>query len=117
MAKTQLKTAALGETGLEISRVGFGAWAIGGGGWEFGWGPQDHEDSIAAIHGALGLGINWIDTAAAYGFGRIHWPIPDRDVEEGWAAFAELKEQVDPIVGAANLELTDDDLATIAGLD
>jgi aryl-alcohol dehydrogenase-like predicted oxidoreductase len=70
MQKTELKTATLGNTGLEISRVGFGAWAIGGGGWEFGWGPQEDEDSIEAIHRALELGVNWIDTAAAYGFGR-----------------------------------------------
>ena len=68
--KTQLETVELGTTGLEITRVGFGAWAIGGGGWEFGWGPQEDEESIAAIHRALELGINWIDTAAAYGFGR-----------------------------------------------
>jgi aryl-alcohol dehydrogenase-like predicted oxidoreductase len=156
MQKTQLETAPLGNTGLEISRVGFGAWAIGGGGWEFGWGPQEDEDSIAAIQRALELGVNWIDTAAAYGIGRseqivgraieglrederpyvftkaslvegpgrtvvnslkrdsimreahasldrldvdaidlyqIHWPIPDQDIEEGWSAFAELKEQ------------------------
>jgi aryl-alcohol dehydrogenase-like predicted oxidoreductase len=156
MEKARLKTAALGETGLEITRVGFGAWAIGGGGWEFGWGRQDDDDSVAAIHRALELGINWIDTAAAYGFGhseqivgraleglpederpyvftkasllegpgrrvvhslkresilreahaslerlgvdaidlyQIHWPIPEPDIEEGWAAFAELKEQ------------------------
>jgi aryl-alcohol dehydrogenase-like predicted oxidoreductase len=156
MEKTLLKTAVLGKTGLEITRVGFGAWAIGGGGWEFGWGPQDDEDSITAIRHALDLGVNWIDTAAAYGFGRseqvvgraleglpphrrpyvftkaslvegpgrtvvhslkrdsilreaeaslrrlgvdaidlyqIHWPIPEQDLEEGWAAFAELKEQ------------------------
>src|SRR6266705_2423838 len=66
----QLKTSQLGGTGLEITRVGFGAWAIGGGGWEFGWGPQQDEESIAAIHRALDLGVNWIDTAAAYGFGR-----------------------------------------------
>ena len=65
-----LATTQLGETGLEITRVGFGAWAIGGGGWEFGWGPQDDEQSIAAIQHALEQGINWIDTAAAYGFGR-----------------------------------------------
>jgi aryl-alcohol dehydrogenase-like predicted oxidoreductase len=65
-----MKTTQLGETGLEITRVGFGAWAIGGGNWEFGWGPQDDDESIAAIHHALAQGINWIDTAAAYGFGR-----------------------------------------------
>jgi aryl-alcohol dehydrogenase-like predicted oxidoreductase len=154
MQQTKLKTTQLGDTGLEITRVGFGAWAIGGGGWEFGWGPQDDEQSIAAIHDALAHGINWIDTAAAYGFGRseeivgralegiaerpyvftkasllegpdrrvrhslkrdsilreasdslrrlgtdaidlyqIHWPIPAEDIEEGWAALAELKEQ------------------------
>jgi aryl-alcohol dehydrogenase-like predicted oxidoreductase len=68
--ETSLKTAQLGQTGLEITRVGFGAWAIGGGGWEFGWGPQDDEQSITAIHRALEQGINWVDTAAAYGFGR-----------------------------------------------
>src|ERR1700749_703282 len=70
MQQTQLRTSPLGDTGLEISRVGFGAWAIGGGGWEFGWGPQQDDESIAAIHRALELGVNWIDTAAAYGFGR-----------------------------------------------
>jgi aryl-alcohol dehydrogenase-like predicted oxidoreductase len=154
MHQTALKTTQLGQTGLEITRVGFGAWAIGGGDWEFGWGPQDDEQSIAAIHRALEQGINWIDTAAAYGFGRseqivgralegvaerpyvftkcsllegrdrrvvhnlkrdsvlreaddslhrlgveaidlyqIHWPIPAADIEEGWAALAELKEE------------------------
>jgi aryl-alcohol dehydrogenase-like predicted oxidoreductase len=70
MQQTRLATTELGSTGLEITRVGLGAWAIGGGGWEFGWGPQDDDESIAAIHRALELGINWIDTAAAYGFGR-----------------------------------------------
>lgn len=155
MEKTMLKTTELGETGPRIAQVGFGAWAIGGGGWEFGWGPQDDEESISAIRHALELGVNWIDTAAAYGFGRseqvvgralrglsadrrpyvftkaglvegpgrtvvnsltrdsilraeaslrrlgvdaidlyqIHWPIPDEDIEEGWSAFAELKQQ------------------------
>ena len=154
MTATQLTTTQLGHTGLEITRVGFGAWAIGGGGWEFGWGPQDDDQSIAAIHRALEHGINWIDTAAAYGFGRseqtvgralqgvtdrpyvftkcslvegpsrrvvhslkrdsilreadaslarlgldaidlyqIHWPNPAIDIEEGWAALTELKEQ------------------------
>jgi len=70
MQQAALKTAQLGQTGLEITRVGFGAWAVGGGGWEFGWGPQDDDDSIDAIHRALEQGVNWIDTAAAYGFGR-----------------------------------------------
>jgi aryl-alcohol dehydrogenase-like predicted oxidoreductase len=154
MHQTALQRTQLGRTGLEITRLGFGAWAIGGGGWEFGWGPQDDEQSIASIHHALELGINWIDTAAAYGFGhseqivgralegladrpyvftkcsllegpnrtvahslkrdsilreaehslqrlgveaidlyQIHWPIPAADIEEGWAALAELKQQ------------------------
>jgi aryl-alcohol dehydrogenase-like predicted oxidoreductase len=150
MQQTKLKTTQLGETGLEITRVGFGAWAIGGGGW----GPQDDEESIQTIYRALELGVNWIDTAAAYGFGhsekvvgkalaglvrhpyvftkasrlqgpggvvvnnlkrdsimaeaegslarlgvdaidlyQIHWPNPEEDIEQGWSAFAELKEQ------------------------
>jgi aryl-alcohol dehydrogenase-like predicted oxidoreductase len=156
MEKAPLSITLLGKTGLDITRVGFGAWAIGGGGWEMGWGPQVDDDSIAAIHRALELGVNWIDTAAAYGFGhseqvvgralaglpdhqrpyvftkasliegpgrtiehclkrdsilreaeaslarlgvdaidlyQVHWPLPSRDIEEGWAAFAELKEQ------------------------
>lgn len=70
MEKTQLKTTQLGTTGFEITRVGFGAWAIGGGGYDWGWGTQEDEDSIAAIHHALELGLNWIDTAAQYGFGH-----------------------------------------------
>ena len=70
MYQTTLRTTRLGQTGLEITRVGLGAWAIGGGNWEFGWGPQDDDESIAAIHHALAQGVNWIDTAAAYGFGR-----------------------------------------------
>jgi aryl-alcohol dehydrogenase-like predicted oxidoreductase len=154
MTATRLATNRLGATGLEVTRVGLGAWAIGGGGWEHGWGPQDDDQSIAAIRYALDQGINWIDTAAVYGFGhseqvvgraleglaerpyvftkasqlegpdhqvvhslkrdsilreaedslrrlgvdaidvyQIHWPIPDEDIEEGWAAFAELRDQ------------------------
>ena len=154
MLTTQLKRSQLGQTGLEITRVGFGAWALGGGDWEHGWGPQEDDQSIAAIHHALEQGINWIDTAAAYGFGHseqivgraleglaerpyvftkasllegpgrrivhslkrdsilreadasldrlgvdaidlyhINWPTPDEDIEEGWGALAELKEQ------------------------
>lgn len=61
---------ALGRTGIEITTVGFGAWATGGGGWAFGWGPQDDDASVAAIHHAVALGINWIDTAAVYGLGH-----------------------------------------------
>jgi len=60
----------LGNTEFQISPIGLGAWAMGGGGWTFGWGPQDDNESIAAIHRALELGINWVDTAAVYGLGR-----------------------------------------------
>jgi aryl-alcohol dehydrogenase-like predicted oxidoreductase len=55
---------------MDITPIGVGAWAMGGGGWEFGWGPQQDVDSLAAIHEALDRGINWIDTAAVYGLGR-----------------------------------------------
>ena len=65
-----MKTTELGNTGMEISRVGFGAWAIGGAEYDWGWGDQDDDQSIAAIHRALELGVNWIDTAAQYGFGH-----------------------------------------------
>jgi aryl-alcohol dehydrogenase-like predicted oxidoreductase len=60
----------LGNSDLIITPIGFGAWAIGGGGWEFAWGSQDDRDSIAAIREALDAGVNWIDTAAVYGLGR-----------------------------------------------
>ena len=60
----------LGNSDMELTPIGFGAWAIGGGDWAFSWGPQDDNDSIAAIHKALDLGINWIDTAAVYGLGH-----------------------------------------------
>jgi aryl-alcohol dehydrogenase-like predicted oxidoreductase len=154
MQQAQLRTTQLGNTDLEITRVGFGAWAIGGNGYEFGWGAQEDDESVATIHRALELGINWIDTAAVYGLGRsegvvgraleglderpyvftkaslrnggngkvahslkrdsilyeaetslerlrvdaidlyqIHWPNPEADLEEGWAALAELKAQ------------------------
>ena len=154
--QTTVETTELGRTGMQITRIGFGAWAIGGGGWEFGWGPQEDEESVDAIQHAIELGVNWIDTAAAYGFGhseevvgralqgmsadarpyiftkcslleghgrtvrhdlshdsvwreaeaslerlrvdaidlyQIHWPDPETDIEEGWSALAELKEQ------------------------
>ena len=150
----RLRTTELGSTGMEITRVGFGAWALGGGGFEWSWGAQEDEESIAAIHHALELGVNWIDTAAQYGFGhseeivgraiagldeppliftkggqpegpggatlhdltrdglrselegslsrlgldavdlyQIHWPIPDEQIEEGWGALVELREE------------------------
>ncbi len=60
----------LGNSDLRLTPIGFGAWAIGGGNWEFSWGPQDDNESIAAIHRALDLGVNWIDTAAVYGLGH-----------------------------------------------
>lgn len=142
----------LGNSDLHITPIGFGAWAIGGGNWEYAWGPQDDNDSIATIHRCLELGINWIDTAAVYGLGhseeivakalkgrsekpyiftkcslvwdekgtitsnlkadsirreleaslrrlqvevidlyQIHWPIPKKQIEEGWRALADLQ--------------------------
>jgi aryl-alcohol dehydrogenase-like predicted oxidoreductase len=154
MQGAQLRKAELGSTGMEITRVGFGAWAVGGGGFEWSWGAQEDEDSVAAIHHALELGVNWIDTAAQYGFGhseavvgraiaslverpyiftkggqpegtggatlhdltreslrreieaslsrlgletvdlyQIHWPIPDEQVEEGWASLVEFRNE------------------------
>ncbi len=65
-----MHTRPFGKTGLEITPIGLGAWAIGGGEWDFGWGSQDDQESIDTIHRALDLGINWIDTAAVYGLGH-----------------------------------------------
>jgi len=65
-----LKKRALGKSGIEITTVGLGTWAIGGGGWLFGWGQQDDDASIAAIRHGVDLGINWVDTAAIYGLGH-----------------------------------------------
>jgi aryl-alcohol dehydrogenase-like predicted oxidoreductase len=176
--QTALETTQLGATGMEITRLGFGAWAIGGGDWEFGWGPQEDQQSIAAIEHGIALGINWIDTAAAYGFGhseeivgralqglpadsrpyvftkcsllegpgrkvlhslsrdsvlreaeaslkrlqveaidlyQIHWPNPEADIEEGWAALAELKEQgLVRHIGVSNFNV--EQLRRIAGI-
>jgi aryl-alcohol dehydrogenase-like predicted oxidoreductase len=177
-----MTTAQLGQTGMEITRIGFGAWAIGGGNWEFGWGPQEDEESVAAIARGLELGINWIDTAAAYGFGhseevvgraiaasgkqpyiftkasllddgsgkvvhslkrdsilreadnslrrlgvdaidlyQIHWPDPDEDIREGWAALAELKQQgLVRHIGVSNFDVEQleriDDIAPVETL-
>ena len=135
-----------------LTPIGFGAWAVGGGDWAFSWGPQDDKDSIAAIHKAIDLGVNWIDTAPVYGLGhseeivgravkessikpfiftkcgmvwdekreirrtlldirreceqslrrlqveaidlyQIHWPVEDKDIEEGWATMAALQKE------------------------
>ncbi len=152
---------------MDITRVGIGAWAMGGGGWDWAWGGQDDAESVAAIHRALELGVNWIDTAAQYGFGhservvgraiagvtprphvfskcgqpegpgrttvhslrrdsvrrelegsltrlgvdaidlyQLHFPIPDEEVEEGWAALAEAKaEGLVRHIGVSNFDV------------
>jgi len=70
MKTEPLANRTLGNSDLQLTPIGFGAWAIGGGNWEFAWGAQDDADSIGAIHRALELGVNWIDTAAIYGLGH-----------------------------------------------
>jgi aryl-alcohol dehydrogenase-like predicted oxidoreductase len=70
MMNTSLPTTKLGRTDMLLTRVGFGAWAIGGGGWAFAWGNQDDTESVAAIRRAVESGVNWIDTAAVYGLGH-----------------------------------------------
>ena len=70
MATTSTALRTLGNSDLKLTPIGFGAWAVGGGDWQFAWGPQDDNESITAIQRALDLGINWIDTAAIYGLGH-----------------------------------------------
>src|SRR5712692_5472724 len=70
LQEIEMQTRKLGNSDLHITPVGYGAWAIGGSGWQFAWGSQDDNDSIAAIHRSLELGVNWIDTAAVYGLGH-----------------------------------------------
>src|SRR6188508_2055539 len=65
-----MQTKQLGNSDLQITPIGFGAWALGGGGWLASWGPQDDNDSVAAINEGLDQGMNWIDTAAVYGLGH-----------------------------------------------
>ncbi|NJR50864.1 MAG: aldo/keto reductase [Leptolyngbyaceae cyanobacterium CSU_1_3] len=65
-----MQTKQFGNSDLNLTPIGFGAWAIGGSGWEFAWGHQEDQESIAAIHRATDLGVNWIDTAAIYGLGH-----------------------------------------------
>ncbi len=70
MTGSPIPTAPLGRTGMDITRVGFGAWALGGGDWAYSWGPQDDDEAVAAIRHAVESGVNWIDTAAVYGLGH-----------------------------------------------
>jgi aryl-alcohol dehydrogenase-like predicted oxidoreductase len=70
MTETQLQRVPFGRTDMSITRVGFGAWAVGGGDWTFAWGPQDDDEAVAAIRYAVEAGVNWIDTAAVYGLGH-----------------------------------------------
>src|SRR3954466_517937 len=70
MTTTGLRTVELGRTGMRITRVGMGAWAIGGAGWWHAWGAQDDEESIATLRRGFELGINWLDTAPIYGLGH-----------------------------------------------
>ena len=65
-----MQTKQLGNSDMQLTPIGFGAWAIGGGDWAFAWGAQDDADSVAAIERAMELGLNWIDTAAVYGLGH-----------------------------------------------
>jgi aryl-alcohol dehydrogenase-like predicted oxidoreductase len=65
-----MQTKLLGNSDMRLTPIGIGAWAMGGGGWAFAWGPQDDDESVAAIHAALDRGVNWIDTAAVYGLGH-----------------------------------------------
>ena len=85
-----MQTRRLGRTDLNLTPLGFGAWAIGGGDWAFGWGSQDDRDSIAAIREAVELGINWIDTAAVYGLGRF----PVTLYKEQWAKLLEMSDDI-----------------------
>jgi aryl-alcohol dehydrogenase-like predicted oxidoreductase len=90
---TGLPTKPLGTSGMDITRVGFGAWAIGGAGYAFGWGTQEDEDSVAAIRHAVERGINWIDTAAVYGLGHSEEVVARalRDIPEGDRPFVFTK--------------------------
>lgn len=83
-ASSDLPTIAFGTTGMDITRVGFGAWAVGGSGWSGGWGPQDDSESIAAIRRAVERGVNWIDTAWVYGYGH-----SEEVVREALSAFSD----------------------------
>lgn len=81
----------LGNSDLEITPIGVGAWAIGGGGWAFAWGPQEDSDSIRAIRAALDAGINWIDTAAVYGLGHSEEIVARALEGTGWKPYVFTK--------------------------
>lgn len=106
-----LPTRPFGRTGLDITTVGFGAWAAGGGGWAYGWGPQDDADSLAAMRRALEHGVNWIDTAAIYGHGhsemlvgRLLKGLPARDRPLVFSKGGLVWKDADPMANAeANL--------------
>src|SRR6266852_8475433 len=70
LQEIEMQMRKLGNADLHVTPVGYGAWAIGGSGWQFAWGSQNDKDSMAAIHRSLELGVNWIDTAAVYGLGH-----------------------------------------------
>src|SRR5580693_5518172 len=70
LSATKFETRQLGNSDLHLTPIGYGAWAIGGGNWEFAWGAQDDDQSVRTIERALDAGINWIDTAAIYGLGH-----------------------------------------------
>ncbi|MGE5288001.1 MAG: aldo/keto reductase [Micromonosporaceae bacterium] len=99
-----LPTRPLGTSGMEITTVGFGAWAIGGGGWRFGWGTQNDDESVAGIRHAIASGINWVDTAAVYGLGhseaivaRALDGIPSADRPYVFTKVGVLPDPVDPM--------------------
>ena len=126
-----LERSKLGNAGPEITRLGLGAWAIGGGEWDFGWGPQDDQDSIDTIKRGVEFGLSWVDTAAAYGLGHgeevvgravrdlpederpwvftkngMHWEEGDRSVQRLWDP-ALLKQQCEDSLRRLGVERID----------
>src|SRR5438270_839373 len=104
-----MDTRPLGNSDLYITPIGFGAWAIGGSGWEFAWGAQDDSDSVAAIREALDNGVNWIDTAAVYGLGHseevVAWVLHYAAVT-GAIVGARRPGQMQGVIGAAEFRLS-----------
>ena len=121
----------LGSNGPEITRVGLGAWAIGGGEWDFGWGPQDDQESVETIKEAVRAGVDWVDTASAYGLGHgeevvgravrdipdgerpyvftkngMYWEEGDRSVRRHWAP-GKLKQSCDDSLKRLGVERID----------